>query len=188
MLANGLGSYITIAPLSTKLENRPTYYRGVATIVLKILNAVKPHKAYFGDKDAQQVAILKRMVEDFLLDIEIVVGPTTRKKDGLTMGSRNVFLGDRRRKVACVLYRALRAAEEMYMAGTLQTTKIMADAREVIRSEEAKQEALGPAQRARFTIEFLKLADPKSLEEVEEVDPRIGAMVSGSIVMLPLDK
>ncbi|MCJ1353741.1 MAG: pantothenate synthase [Icmadophila ericetorum] len=128
------------------------------------------------------------MVEDFLLDIEIVGGPTTREKDGLTMGSRNVFLGDRRRKVACVLYRALRAAEEMYMAGTLQTTKIMAAAREVIRSEEAKQEALGPAQRARFTIEFLKLADPKSLEEVEEVDPRIGAMVSGSIVMLPLDK
>ena len=127
------------------------------------------------------------MIEDFLLDVEIVVGPTIREKDGLTMGSRNVFLGSRRRKVACVLYRALKAAEDTYASGILEATKILDAAWEVVRDEEARQEALGPSRRARFGIEWLKVADGRELEEVQEVDPRIGGMVSGSVVLLPLE-
>lgn len=104
-VGNGLGGYVTISPLAGRLEgaDQPTHFIGVATVCLKLLNAVKPHKAYFGEKDFQQTIIVKRLVEDFLVDVEVLVGETVREEDGLAVSSRNVFLGSRRRKVATVL-------------------------------------------------------------------------------------
>ncbi|MCJ1309881.1 pantothenate synthase [Agyrium rufum] len=189
-LARGYGSYITISPLSTRLENRPTYYRGVATVVLKLFNAVKPDKAFFGEKDAQQVAVLKRMVEDFLVDVEIVVVGTVREEDGLAKGSRNALLGTRRRVVAGVLWRALSKAESLYREeGLLRGEEILGAAETVFGEEIKKQDGVraeGKGKGVSFQTEWLRIADPASLEEIEEVDPRIGAIISGSIILMPL--
>lgn len=97
---DGQGSFVSITPLSSVLEgaSRPIFFRGVATIVMKLLNIVQPERVYFGQKDIQQTYVVRRMVEDFHLDTLVRVGRTVREDDGLALSSRNVYLGERRRK------------------------------------------------------------------------------------------
>ncbi|HSD28515.1 MAG TPA: pantoate--beta-alanine ligase, partial [Vicinamibacteria bacterium] len=112
MYPAGFATAVDVAGLSTRLEGerRPGHFRGVATVVLKLFNVVEPHRAYFGQKDAQQLAVVRRMVRDLDLALAIVACPIVREPDGLAMSSRNVYLGPEDRRAATVLHRALERA------------------------------------------------------------------------------
>ena len=102
------------------MQRRPGHFRGVATVVAKLLHAFQPQRAYFGQKDAQQAVVIRRMVRDLLWPVEIVVCPTVREPDGLALSSRNTYLSTEERTAAGVLYRSLRAAAEAFASGTRQ--------------------------------------------------------------------
>jgi pantoate--beta-alanine ligase len=112
-------TWITVNELSQPLEGskRPGHFRGVTTVVAKLFSAVDPQKAYFGQKDAQQAVVIRRMAGDLDFDIEIVVCPTVREPDGLAMSSRNTYLDPNQRRAAAVLYRALGIARDVYQNG-----------------------------------------------------------------------
>ena len=187
----GAGSFVTITPLGNLLEgrSRPVFFRGVATVCMKLFNIVAPERVYFGQKDIQQTVVIKRMVKDFHLDTEVRVIPTEREKDGLAMSSRNVYLGERRRKVGIVLRHALRAAEDAYLVGGKRARdEILAQAWEVTNRVAMEQGEMAAAERANFEVDYLSLADPESLEEIDVVDEQKGAVLSGAVKMLPLDE
>src|SRR6266404_4606923 len=119
MYPGGFRTYVTVEGLSDRLEgrSRPGHFRGVATVVMKLLEIVQPHYAYFGRKDAQQVRIISQMVRDLNLDTEIVVCPIVRESDGLALSSRNAYLNADERRAATVLHRALEAARAQLAAG-----------------------------------------------------------------------
>ncbi|KAL2126344.1 hypothetical protein VTI74DRAFT_1143 [Chaetomium olivicolor] len=183
------GSFVTITPVGEVLEgkSRPTFFRGVATVCMKLFNIVQPERVYFGQKDVQQTVVIKRLVEDFRLPIEVVVGPTARAEDGLALSSRNVYLGKRRRGVATVLYKALRAAEEAYTAGSRGRTAVLGAAEKVLEETLAEQMALAPEKRVRFEVDYISLADPDTMEELPVVDTAKGGILSGAVRMLPVE-
>ncbi|PHH78477.1 hypothetical protein CDD82_3030 [Ophiocordyceps australis] len=184
------GSFVTITPLAEQLEgaSRPTFFRGVATVCMKLFNIVQPDRVYFGQKDVQQTVIIRRMVRDFMLPTQVVVCPTQRDADGLALSSRNVYLGPRRRCVALALGRALRAAEAAYRAGQHDAAPLLAAAHDVCRDVLRAQAALAPDQRALFEIDYISLADVDNLQELDVVDPAKGAVMSAAIKMPPLEK
>lgn len=186
----GTGSFVTITPLASLLEgaSRPVFFRGVATVCMKLFNIVQPERVYFGQKDIQQTVVIKRMVRDFHLPIEVGVVSTEREKDGLAMSSRNVYLGERRRKVGIVLSQALKAAEAAYKMGKRKRGEIMTLAWDVAERMRTEQQALGGKQGARFEVDYLSLADPETLEEVDVVDESKGAVLSGAVKMLALEE
>lgn len=187
---DGLGSFVTITPLSSRLEGatRPVFFRGVATVCMKLFNIVQPDAIYFGQKDVQQTYVIKRMVEDFHIGTRVRVVPTAREIDGLAMSSRNVYLGERRRKVATVLVRALRAVRTAFINGQTERDHLMAAAQRVISGELDRQRALPPRARAMFEVDYISLADPLTLEELYKVDSKQGAVLSGAIKMLPIEE
>lgn len=188
---DGPGSFVTITPLSSILEgaSRPVFFRGVATVCMKLFNIVQPDRVYFGQKDIQQTYVIQRMVDDFHINTQIRVVPTVREEsDGLAMSSRNVYLGERRRKVATVLIRALRAVRTAFINGETRRDLLMAAAQKVISEELEKQEALPPQARAMFEVDYFSLADPLSLKELNNVVPGHGAVLSGAIKMLPIEE
>lgn len=115
--------------------HRPGHFHGVTTVVTKLFHIIPAHRAYFGLKDAQQVRVIQKMVEDLNFDIEIVVCPTVREKDGLAMSSRNVYLQPEERRAATVIYRSLRRAEEMVQRGERDARKVLSTIREMLDSE-----------------------------------------------------
>lgn len=143
---------------------RPGHFRGVATVVAKLFHIVKPHRAYLGQKDYQQTVIIRRMVRDLNMDVEVVVLPTVREADGLAMSSRNSYLSQEERKAAPVLYRALREAERRVAEGERSARRILAAMEAVVSAESLAR------------IDYLALVDPETLEEVE--------VVTGSAVAL----
>ncbi|OJJ50844.1 hypothetical protein ASPZODRAFT_126794 [Penicilliopsis zonata CBS 506.65] len=187
---HGYGSFVTITPLATKLEgaSRPVFFRGVATVCMKLFNIVTPDRVYFGQKDVQQTVIIRRMVQDFHLGTEVKIGTTVREHDGLAMSSRNVYLGDRRRAVGLVLYSALKAAENAFESGKVSRADILGAANEVAQKVLAAQKALSPSERALFEVDYISLADPDDLTELEVVDRTRGAILSGAVKMLPLEE
>ncbi len=185
----GVGSFVTITPLAHLLEgaSRPVFMRGVATVCTKLFNIVEPERVYFGQKDIQQTAVIKRMVSDFHINTEVCIGPTSREPDGLAMSSRNVYLGERRRKAGIVLWQSLRAAEDAYSRGKCDRDEILALGWDIANRMMMEQDALSETERARFEVDYLSLADPQTLEEVDRVDDTRGAILSGAIIMLPLE-
>lgn len=184
------GSFVTITPLSRKLEgaSRPVFFRGVSTVCMKLFNIATPDRAYFGQKDVQQTVIIKRMAKDFHLGTEIVIGPTAREPDGLAMSSRNVYLGDRRRAVGLVLFNALKEAEKAYESGAVKREDILGAANHLTQQVLSEQQALQPSERALYEVSYISLADPDSLDELDVVDPSKGAILSGAIKMAPLEE
>ncbi len=130
-------TYIEVERVSSMLcgASRPGHFRGVATVVAKLFNIIPAERAYFGLKDAQQVWVIRKMVEDLDFDVEIVACPTVRESDGLAMSSRNMYLEAEEREAAAVLYRSLRLAEEMVGDGERDAAKIVAGMRQLIASE-----------------------------------------------------
>lgn len=184
------GSFVTITPVSEVLEgaSRPTFFRGVATVCMKLFNIVQPERVYFGQKDVQQTVVIKSMTRDFVLPTEVVICPTERESDGLAMSSRNVYLGTRRRRVGIVLNRALVAASNSYGAGNLDRKSVLGTAHEVIAAVVQAQSKLGPTERVTFEVDYISLADPDTLQEVDTIDPERGAVLSGAIKMLPIEE
>ena len=134
---------------------RPGHFRGVATVVAKLFNAVQPEKAYFGQKDAQQAAVIRRMVRDLNFPLEVVVCPTLREADGLAMSSRNVYLNPDERRAATVLYQALTAAQTAYQAGEREAESLRQIMTETIQRE--------PLAR----LQYVSCADPDTLQEIQ---------------------
>jgi pantoate--beta-alanine ligase len=119
MYPPGFQTWVAVEELTQPLEGamRPGHFRGVTTVVAKLFNAVQPQRAYFGQKDAQQAAVIRRMAEDLNFNLQVVVCPTVREPDGLAMSSRNTYLDPDERQAATVLYRALNAAQTVFAAG-----------------------------------------------------------------------
>ena len=136
---------------------RPGHFRGVATVVLKLFQIVQPDRAYFGEKDAQQLAVVRRLVTDFNVPVEIVGIPTVRERDGLAVSSRNERLDPAERQLAPALYRALRDAESRVAAGASDAGEIARDAKERIPRDE------------RLKLEYLELVDPDDFQPVARV-------------------
>jgi pantoate--beta-alanine ligase len=156
---NGFVTYITVEGLGERLEgaSRPGHFRGVTTVVNKLFNIVHPHFAYFGRKDAQQVIIIKRMVKDLAMDIEIVVGPTVREEDGLALSSRNVYLATDERKAATVLRRALEKCRSMYNGGERDSGRLINAMRTIIETEPLAK------------TDYIAISDTNNLEPVTTV-------------------
>ncbi len=146
--------FVTVEGASDVLEGaiRPGHFRGVATVVAKLFNLVKPHRAYFGQKDFQQCVVVKRMVTGLNMDVEVVVLPTVREADGLAMSSRNSYLNAEERRAATVLFKALTAGRDLFEAGAREPEKLKNKMRAVI------QEG-GPG----VTIDYVEIADRESL-------------------------
>jgi pantoate--beta-alanine ligase len=134
---SGFRTYVSVEGLSERLEgrSRPGHFRGVSTVVLKLLEIVQPHFAYFGRKDAQQVRIISQIAHDLNLDTEIVVCPVVREGDGLALSSRNAYLSSGERKAATVLHRALIAARDELGAGVRDALELQATLRKTLQAE-----------------------------------------------------
>jgi pantoate--beta-alanine ligase len=134
---DGFRTYVNVEGISERLEgrSRPGHFRGVSTVVLKLLEIVQPHFAYFGRKDAQQVRIISEMVRDLNVDAEIVVCPVIREADGLALSSRNAYLTAEERKAATVLYRALVAARDEMSAGVRDALQLQSTMRRILEAE-----------------------------------------------------
>jgi pantoate--beta-alanine ligase len=162
MYPPGFGTFIDVGPIAAPLEGaaRPGHFRGVATVVCKLFAITSPHRAYFGQKDAQQTLVIRRMTLDLNLPVEIVVCPIVREPDGLAMSSRNVYLNPEERRAATVLFRALRAVQERFAAGERNGDALRAAMRAVIESE--------PLARA----DYVSVANLDDLHELETVTSR----------------
>jgi pantoate--beta-alanine ligase len=185
----GDGSFVLITPLGKKLEgaSRPVFFRGVATVCTKLFNIIQPDRVYFGQKDVQQSVLIKRMVQDFHIPVEVRVISTSREKDGLAMSSRNVYLGEQRRRQATILFKALKAAEAVYDSGNYSKRSILGAAKDVIATEQLLNKKSPSTSRAPCEFVYLSLADPSEMDEIEEnVDPTQGAILSGAVKMLPV--
>lgn len=162
MYPPGYCTYVNVERITERLEgaSRPGHFRGVATVVAKLFNIVEPHRAYFGQKDAQQLLVIKRMVADLNMNIEVVPVPTVREPDGLAMSSRNTYLNPTERRAALVLYRALTLAQELWRQGERDATRIRQEMEAFIRKEPLAK------------IDYVSIADPDSLEELTLLDDR----------------
>ena len=154
---------VRVAELTERLcgASRPGHFEGVTTIVTKLLAAVKPHVAVFGQKDAQQIIVIQRMVRDLNLDVEILMAPTVREADGLAMSSRNAYLSAEERREAPALYRALMVGQKMIAQGE----------RRALRVVEAMRDVIEPQRSAK--IDYIEAVDAKDLMPVTELKDSI---------------
>jgi pantoate--beta-alanine ligase len=159
MYPKGYQTWVEVETITRPLEGamRPGHFRGVTTVVAKLFNGVQPHKAYFGQKDAQQAAVIRQMTRDLNYPIEIIICPIVREPDGLALSSRNVYLDAKQRKAATVLYRSLNAAKNVYENGERDAEKLRQIMREVLASEPLAQ------------MQYVSCADYDTLEELETV-------------------
>jgi pantoate--beta-alanine ligase len=155
----GFQTWVDVEEITQPLEGgmRPGHFRGVATVVAKLFNATQPQKAYFGQKDAQQAAVIRQMTRDLNFPIEIVVCPIVREADGIAMSSRNVYLNPAERQAATVLSRALWAAEAAYAGGERKAESLRALLQKTIKAEPLAN------------LQYASCADPESLQEIEGI-------------------
>lgn len=159
MYPPGYQTWVEVEAITRPLEGamRPSHFRGVTTVVAKLFNATQPHKAYFGQKDAQQAAVIRKMAKDLNFPLEVIVCPTVREADGLAMSSRNKYLNEAEREAATVLFRALSAAKELYEGGERDAEKLRGRMKDVLSSEPLAQ------------MQYVSCADYDTLEELDVV-------------------
>jgi pantoate--beta-alanine ligase len=160
--------FVTVEGISDVLEGaiRPGHFRGVATVVAKLFNIVKPHKAYFGQKDYQQCVVIKRMVKGLNLDVAVDVLPTVREQDGLAMSSRNTYLNSDERRAAAVLFKALTAARDLFLAGAKEPEKLRNTMRAIIQGEPG------------LIIDYIEIVDPEILMPLASMEHRMVILVA----------
>ena len=159
MYPNGFCTSVALEHLEDKLcgKSRPGHFRGVATIVLKLFNLINPDIAYFGQKDFQQTVVIKRVVADLNLDVNIKVLPTVRDKEGLALSSRNGYLSETEKKDALCLYKALIRAQTMANAGAKNAKEVTAEMEKIINNCKSTK------------IDYISIVNPETLEAVSEV-------------------
>ncbi|MFC1899801.1 pantoate--beta-alanine ligase [Chloroflexota bacterium] len=156
-------SYVDAGEITTRLEgaSRPGHFRGVVTILAKLFNIVQPDSAYFGQKDAQQLLVIRKMVADLNMHLEIIAVPTVRTPDGLAMSSRNTYLTTKQRRAATVLYRALTFSQYLWDGGENNSETIRQQMISLI-----KKESLAD-------IDYVSIADVETLKEIDEINPPV---------------
>ena len=154
-------SWVEVGKVTERLEgaSRPGHFRGVTTVVAKLFNIVQPTRAYFGQKDAQQLVVIKKMVADLNMNLEIVAVPTVREPDGLAMSSRNTYLNPEERKTAVVLYQALGLAQKLWSQGEKNAQAIRQEMTALIQKQPLAN------------IDYLSIADAETLDELDKVKP-----------------
>jgi len=164
--AGGYNTWVDVEGITGKLEgrSRPTHFRGVTTVCNKLFNIVQPHKAYFGQKDAQQALVIQKMVADLNMNLEVVVCPTIREQDGLAMSSRNTYLTGSERISATVLYKSLCLAGDMFAGGERDAAVIRKAMIDLISQEPAAK------------IDYVSIADMQTLDEIDKIESK--ALVS----------
>ena len=163
MYGEGFHTYVNMEVLSETLcgKTRPIHFRGVCTVVSKLFHIVTPDRAYFGQKDAQQLAIITRMVRDLNFDIEIVGCPIIREKDGLAKSSRNTYLNEEERKAALILSKAVKLGMELAENGEKSADKIVSEMKKLIETEPLAK------------IDYVKAVDANSIEIISEMKPPV---------------
>lgn len=167
-----VGSFVSVLGLSHQLEGsiRPTFFRGVATVLTKFLNIIRPTRLYLGQKDIQQSIVVRRMMRDLCFDTELVVGATVREPDGLAMSSRNVYLTPENRLKATCLYRALRTVQDAFeVEGERSCERLKARAREILDGVDG------------IVVEYVSIADMHALVEMDHIGSGDVAVVSAAI-------
>ena len=160
MYPPNFSTWVDVENVTQGLEgaHRPGHFRGVATVCNKLFNIVEPTRAYFGQKDAQQCVVIRRMVTDLNMALEIVVVPTVREPDGLAMSSRNTYLKPHERQAATVLFRSLNAAKEMWVRGERDAQSVRAVIIDLVRKEPLAEK-----------IDYVSIADAETLHELDEI-------------------
>ncbi|MDQ1329618.1 MAG: Pantothenate synthetase [Candidatus Poribacteria bacterium] len=159
MYPNGYATFVNVDRITEKLcgASRPGHFRGVTTVVAKLFNIIRPHKAYFGQKDAQQCIVIKRMTEDLNFDIDIVIMPTIRETDGLAMSSRNKYLNVQERQSALVLSKSLSMAQDMIKSGQTNALDILHNMKQMIDAEPLAK------------IDYISIVDGETLDDIREI-------------------
>ncbi len=163
MYPDGYSTFVIEENLSKHLcgKSRPSHFKGVCTVVMKLFNIVKPHRAYFGQKDAQQFRVIRKMVQDLNMDVEVIECPIVREKDGLAMSSRNVYLSAEERTHAVALNKALKIAENLYKAGERNSSRIKEKMLEYLSSFD------------KVKIDYVEIVDEQTLEPVDKIDKKV---------------
>ena len=164
-------TYVEVENMSSILEGkiRPTHFKGVATVVIKLFNIINPHIAIFGQKDAQQVAIIKKIVNDLNFNVEIIVGKTIREKDGLAISSRNVYLTTEERKNATILFKSLQYAKHLIKLGETNSQKIIFKMKSLIQKN------------SKSHIQYIAITDLENLSEKEFIKKNEKILISLAI-------
>ncbi len=164
-------TWVNVEKLTEPLcgRSRPRHFRGVTTVCAKLFNIVEPDVAYFGQKDAQQAIVIKRMVADLNMPLEIVVCPTVREPDGLAVSSRNKYLSEQQRKDATYIYKSLKKCESLVEAGTTDNKTIIGEMKQILN------------QVSSIEIEYISIVDAESLQELERIAGKALAAVAVKI-------
>ena len=161
MYPGQFNSWIEVSKVTERLEgaSRPAHFKGVTTVCAKLFNIIQPTRAYFGQKDAQQAVVIKKMVADLNMNLEIVTIPTVREPDGLAVSSRNTYLNLHERQAATVLYQALSLAQQLWSQGEKDAQRL-------------REEMIGLIKKQPLaTIDYVSIADAETLDELEKVNP-----------------
>jgi pantoate--beta-alanine ligase len=163
MYPEGFNTWVEVYKVTDRLEGaiRPGHFRGVATVVAKLFNIVEPTRSYFGQKDAQQCIVIRKMISDLNMNLEMLIVPTVREPDGLAMSSRNVYLSPEERQQAPVLYQALSTAHIMWTEGERESNRLRLAMIDLL-----KQKPLGK-------IEYISIADAATMRELEKAEPPV---------------
>ena len=177
MYPEGFQTVVTVPPIARRWEGhaRPQHFSGVATVVTKLFGMVRPHIAVFGQKDYQQSALVRQLVKDLNLDVEILVRPTVREGDGLAMSSRNIYLSTEERRIAPILFHALEAGRRAIEAGLTEAESVQAIMHKVI------------AGAPMMEIDYLAVCDSRTLEPLMKIDRQavlLGAIRLGSVRLI----
>lgn len=160
MYPPGMDTWVEVKGITDVLEGarRPGHFRGVATVVTKLFNIVEPDRSYFGQKDAQQVRVIQKMVEDLNMNTEVIVCPTLREPDGLAMSSRNVYLSPEERRAAAILWKSLELARRLWEQGERNAERIRREMTALIQTE------------PRAIIDYVSIADAQTLRELDRIE------------------
>jgi pantoate--beta-alanine ligase len=171
MYPAGSATLVDVGPVAKPWEgaHRPGHFRGVATVVLKLLNLTAPDVAYFGQKDFQQTLVIRQLVRDLDVPVEIRVCPTVREPDGLAMSSRNAYLSPAQRQQALALSQSLRLAEELVARGERRASVVLQQMRDLL------------ARQPGIDVQYIAIADPRTLASVEELDGEAIALIAAKV-------